>query len=423
MLVKIFNFVSKHKFFSFLCLVLWIGIALWGVVRLHFEEDITKVLPQNEKTSLTAKVLKQLNFSDKVSVIITQEAEGDFATMQSFTDALCDSLRQRVSNYFSDIQGIVPEEEVDEAWGFVYEHLPLFLEEEDYQYLSRKLEPDSLRALVGAHYRMMLTPAGMVVQQFVRKDPFSLTFRGLQKLQQLNVGTELTLSQGYLTTQDQRHILFFLNPTFDGNDTEHNAAFVAALEKLQREFNQQYAGKASCEFFGAPFISVSNATQIKTDILTTVLISLSALCLLLIFFYRSVTVPVIAFIPSLFGVLTALAFLYVLKGSISAISISLGAVLLGVTIDYSLHILTHYKATQDTQELYHSVTTPILLSSITTAISFLCLLFVHSEVMQDLGIFASVGIMTSALLSLVIIPHFYRKNRYHLRFWVGVFYR
>ena len=183
MLVKIFNFVSKHKFFSLLCLVLWIGIALWGVVRLHFEEDITKVLPQNEKTSLTAKVLKQLNFSDKVSVIITQEAEGDFATMQSFTDALCDSLRQRVPNYFSDIQGIVPEEEVDEAWGFVYEHLPLFLEEEDYQYLSRKLEPDSLRALVGAHYRMMLTPAGMVAQQFVRKDPFSLTFRGLQKLQ------------------------------------------------------------------------------------------------------------------------------------------------------------------------------------------------------------------------------------------------
>ena len=411
MLVKIFNFVSKHKFFSLLCLVLWIGIALWGVMRLHFEEDITKVLPQNEKTSLTAKVLKQLNFSDKVSVIITQEAEGDFATMQSFTDALCDSLRQRVPNYFSDIQGIVPEEEVDEAWGFVYEHLPLFLEEEDYQYLSRKLEPDSLRALVGAHYRMMLTPAGMVAQQFVRKDPFSLTFRGLQKLQQLNVGTELTLTQGYLTTQDQRHILFFLNPTFDGNDTEHNAAFVAALEQLQREFNQQYVGKASCEFFGAPFISVSNATQIKTDILTTVLISLSVLCLLLIFFYRSVTVPVIAFMPSLFGVLTALAFLYVLKGSISAISISLGAVLLGVTIDYSLHILTHYKATQDTQELYHSVTTAILLSSITTAISFLCLLFVHSEVMQDLGIFASVGIMTSALLSLVMIPHFYRKNK------------
>jgi len=34
------------------------------------------------------------------------------------------------------------------------------------------------------------------------------------------------------------------------------------------------------DFFGAPFISVSNASQIKTDILTTVLISLSVLYLL-----------------------------------------------------------------------------------------------------------------------------------------------
>ena len=411
MLVRIFNFVSKHKFLSFLSLLLWAGVALWGVWHLRFEEDITKVLPQNEKTSLTAKLLKQLNFADKISVIVTREDTGDFADMQALTDALCDTLRQRLPQYFTDIQGIVPEEEVDKAWGFVHEHLPLFLEDQDYEYLAQRLQTDSLRALVEGHYRMMLTPAGMVAQQFVRKDPFSLTFRGLQKLQALNIGTDLTLSEGYLTTQDQRHILFFLNPVFQGSDTEHNTAFVQALEQLQEQFNAQYVGKASCEFFGAPFISVSNASQIKADILTTVLISLSALCLLLIFFYRNITVPFIAFIPSLFGVLTALALLYWIKGSISAISISMGAVLLGVTIDYSLHILTHYKATDDTRELYRSVTTPLLLSSLTTALSFFCLLFVHSEVMRDLGIFASVGIMVSALLSLLLIPHFYRKNK------------
>ena len=272
MLVRIFDFVNKHKFFSLLCLLLWAGVALWGVWQLRFEEDITKVLPQNEKTSLTAKVLKQLNFADKISVIVSRENTGDFAHMQALTDALCDTLRQRLPQYFTDIQGIIPEEELDKAWGFVYEHLPLFLEDKDYDYLAQRLQTDSLRALVQGHYRMMLSPAGMVAQQFVRKDPFSLTFRGLQKLQALNIGTDLTLSEGYLTTQDQRHILFFLNPVFQGSDTEHNTAFVHALEQLQEQFNAQYAGKASCEFFGAPFISVSNASQIKADILTTVLI-------------------------------------------------------------------------------------------------------------------------------------------------------
>jgi len=411
MLVKIFNLVSRHKFFSILLLLLWAGIALCGVVHLRFEEDITKVLPQNEKTSLTAKVLKQLNFADKISVIVSEETEGSFADIQELTDTLCDNLRRKFPQYFTDIQGIISEEEIDQTWAFVNEHLPLFLEETDYQVLEQKMQPDSLEALVQAHYRMMLTPAGMVTQKFIRKDPFSLTFKGLGKLQYLNIGTDLTLFDGYLTTADHKNILFFLNPVYEGNDTEHNTAFVQELERLQAQLNQQYIGKASCEFFGAPFISVSNASQIKTDILTTVLVSLFALYMLLAFFYRSITIPLIAFVPSLFGVLSALAFLYMLKGHISAISISLGAVLLGVTIDYSLHILTHYKATQDTQELYRSVTVPILLSSITTAISFLCLLFVHSEVMRDLGFFACIGIMVSALLSLLMIPHFYRKNR------------
>ena len=45
MLVRIFDFVNKHKFFSLLCLLLWAVVALWGVWQLRFEEDITKVLP------------------------------------------------------------------------------------------------------------------------------------------------------------------------------------------------------------------------------------------------------------------------------------------------------------------------------------------------------------------------------------------
>ena len=96
MLVRIFDFVNKHKFFSLLCLLLWARVALWGVWQLRFEEDITKVLPQNEKTSLTAKVLKQLNFADKISVVVSRENTGNFADMQALTDALCDTLRQRL---------------------------------------------------------------------------------------------------------------------------------------------------------------------------------------------------------------------------------------------------------------------------------------------------------------------------------------
>ena len=411
MLNRIYQYITTHKFATFSFFTAWALIAIYGLSQLRFEEDITKVLPQNDKTNLTSKVLKQLNFADKISVMVTVEQGGTLTNMQAVAEILHDTLNASMTKYIKSIQGIINEEEIDETWQFVNDHLPLFLNDDDYAYLERRLAPDSLKSMVESQYKTMLTPAGMVAQQFIRKDPFGLTFRGLRKLQELNTGNDFKIANGFLTTNDEQHILFFINPKYDGNDSEHNAAFVASLDKLQDHLNAQYQGKVRVDFFGAPFISVSNASQIKTDILTTVLISLSALYLLLVFFYRSVYIPFIAFIPSAFGVLSALATLYMLKGSISAISISLGAVLLGVTIDYSLHILTHYKVAKNTVELYRAVTVPILLSSITTAISFLCLLFVHSEVMQDLGIFAFVGIMVSAILSLVLMPHFYRGNR------------
>ena len=407
---NIYNYIKQHKWAAIFFFAAWLLIAAYGFVHLRFEEDITKVLPQNDKTTLTAKVLKQLNFADKVSVIVSTEKGGSTADMLSVGEQLRDTL-STFTNYITGIQGVVADDEIEATWEFVYEHLPLFLEEQDYAYIEGRIAADSLQAMVQSQYRTLLTPAGMVAQQYIRKDPLGLTFRGLQKLQTLNAAADLKLQNGFLTTTNGQHILFFLNPKYEGNDSGHNAEFVQILNQLQDTINAQNEGKVRTYFFGAPFVSVSNASQIKTDIISTVFISLTVLCLLLMFFYRSVYVPFIAFIPSVFGVLTALAVLYVLKGSISAISVSMGAVLLGVTIDYSLHILTHYKVVHNTKELYKAVTLPILLSSVTTAISFLCLLFVHSEVMRDLGIFASVGIMVSAGLSLVLVPHFYRSNK------------
>ena len=118
---------------------------------------------------------------------------------------------------------------------------------------------------------------------------------------------------------------------------------------------------------------------------------------LLILFYRKILIPIIIFLPSFFGAFAALCFLYFYKDSISAISLSIGAVLLGITIDYALHILTHYKATSDVKTLYKEITKPLLMSSSTTAVAFICLLFVNSDALKDLGVFAAIAVMFSAL--------------------------
>ncbi|MDO4881176.1 MAG: MMPL family transporter [Capnocytophaga sp.] len=410
MLVAIYTFISKNKWSSFLGIGIIFLFLIWASSKIQFQEDISKVLPQNQKTSITSKVIKQLNFSDKISVIIQGNENTELAELQEVASEINEELTANFSNYISQIQGIVNDTLISNSWDFIYEHLPLFLEEKDYQELTYRLEKDSLATMIKAHYRTMLSPSGIVAQNFIRKDPFGLTFNGLKKLQNLNVSSNLTLIDGFLTAKDKKEILFFISPKYTGNETEHNAIFAEKLSHLQNKIQEKYPN-IQVDFFGSALLAVANAHQIKTDILTTVVISLVVLYLILAFFYQNIFVPLIAFIPSLLGVLAALAFLYFFKGSISAISISIGAVLLGVTVDYSLHILTHYNHANTTAGLYKIVTNPILLSSSTTAISFFCLLFTQSEVMNDLGVFASIGIMVSALFALILIPHLYRGKK------------
>src|SRR5690606_32943838 len=95
---------------------------------------------------------------------------------------------------------------------------------------------------------------------------------------------------------------------------------------------------------------------IKTDISTTVLISMSVLMLLLILFYRKIYIPLLVFIPTVFAALFGMACLYLYKPVISAISLSVAAVLIGITIDYALHILTHYKKSGNVRALYRELT-------------------------------------------------------------------
>lgn len=405
-------FVQKNKLPS-----IGIGLCLLAVFgffasKIKFEEDITRIIPKNKKADVTSKVLQQLSFSDKITVIVEKDKAGSVEDLSETANVFLDSVAS-CNQYIKDIQGKVDEENIQETFDFVYQNLPLFLDDADYAQIEKKLNKDSITDQVQKNYRTLISPTGLVAKDFILNDPLGVSFIALKKLQQLSIGDEFELQNGFVITKDHSKLLLFINPKLAGTETEKNTAFVNRLDSIKGHINRQFRGKASIDYFGSSLIAVANAKQIKHDIITTVLISLSALMLILILFYRKLLVPVIIFIPTIFGALFAIASLYFLKGTISAISLSIGAVLLGVTIDYSLHILTHYKHNSDVKTLYKDITMPLIMSSTTTALAFLCLLFVNSEALKDLGIFAAISVVVSALFSLLIIPHLYKPKEHH----------
>ena len=407
--IKIHQFVEQNKWLAVSIATSVLLIFGFLASKIKFEEDITRIIPKNEKADVTAKVLQQLKFSDKITVIIEKDKNGSVDDLSEAADVFLDSV-QSCNDYIKDIQGKVDEENIQETFQFVYDNLPLFLSDKDYQQIQQKINRDSIANQVDKNYKTLISPTGIVAKDFIVNDPLGVSFIALKKLQQLSVGDDFQLKNGYVITKDESKLLLFINPKLGGSETEKNTLFAEKLYSIQEALNNQFKQKVSVDYFGSSLIAVANAKQIKSDIITTIFASLSALLLILILFYRKIYVPIIIFIPTLFGVAIAIASLVFLKGTISAISLSVGAVLLGVTIDYSLHIMTHYRHNSDVETLYKDITMPLIMSSTTTAMAFLCLLFVNSEALKDLGIFAAISVLVSAIFSLLIIPHLYKPK-------------
>lgn len=407
--IRVHYFVQNNRLLSLATAFLFLIVFGFFASKIRFEEDITRIIPKNENADIATKVLKQLNFSDKITVIIEKDKNGSIDDLTQTANDFIDSLNS-CEPYIKNIQGKVDDENIQQTFDFVYQNLPYFLDENDYVTLDKKLTNDSISKQVESNYRTLISPTGIIAKDFIVNDPLGISFIALKKLQQLSIGDDFILKDGFIITKDESTLLLFINPKLNGSETEKNTLFVDELNNIKSKFNEVNQGKVTLDYFGSSFIAVANAKQIKTDILTTILVSLGTLMLILIVFYRKLLIPVIIFIPTIFGVVTAIACLYFIRGTISAISLSVGAVLLGVTIDYSLHILTHYKNNNDLKTVYKDITMALVMSSTTTAVAFLCLLFVNSEALKDLGIFAAICVVVSAFFSLILIPHLYKPK-------------
>lgn len=393
-------------------LVLVFGLLAYLASRIQFEEDITRLVPADTESRRITEVLQSTQFADKVIINIRSEQPGDVENLQAYADKIETSLTTpEMAEYIAKLQVRLPEEQMGALLDVVSEHIPLFLDENDYARIDSLTRPQVLASRVAETYHAMVSPSGLIGTQHLRQDPLGLSFMGLEKFQQLQSGDAFTMHDGYLVHNGLQNLLIMITPALGSNETGKNTDFVTKLNQCLTQLNDTYAGQAYAEYIGAMPVAVANAKQIKSDIQVTLTVALLILVALFIYFYRKVHIPIIILVPAAFGSLMGIAVLYLIKGTISAISIGIGSVLLGLTLDYSLHILSHYRSTGDIKQLFHAVTKPLMVCAVFTSVDFLCLLFLHSDVLHDLGIFAAVSVLGAGFMALIFIPQAYTPNR------------
>ncbi|GGZ49406.1 MMPL family transporter [Mesonia mobilis] len=408
-LFQLYQYFQSHKSFAFLGFFLLVLCFVFGASQLNFQEDIQQLIPKTEASNRLQRILKTVEFTDKIVVNISSEKTHNEDSLVSYAEAFLQQIQQSPDSIFIEkIQGKVADREVQQTYDFILENLPLFLTDEDYEIIQQRIAKDSVQSSIEGVYKSLVSPSGILTKRFVLNDPFQLSSLGLTKLKSLELQTGFRIYKNFLVHKNGKNLLLLITPNSNYSDAASQANFADYLNSTVEKLNQKNDVKAS--LFGSLLYSVANANQIKKDILFTVGIAVFILFGILIFFYRKIYIPLVLFLPTLVGGIFALAFIYVLNGEVSLISLGIGAILLGISLDYSLHILTHYRNQPNVKSLYKTITKPVLISCFTTAIAFFCLLFLNTEALADLGLFAGLSVIGSAMVALFIIPHLYRKK-------------
>jgi len=409
----IYNLVNKNKLIALLLLFVIIGTSGFYISKLKVIEDISKVLPETKTIDQMNFVFNNSKFMDKVVFNIsltdtTTEPNPD--ELIKFTQTFTDSLNVILdSTYINSIRTAVDQQAMMEIYDTLYNNLPLFLTDNDYARLDTLTQPQNIKKTVASNFKSIISPVGMVTRKMVQKDPFSISFMVLEKIKDFQVNNNFELYNNYIVSKDKKNLLFFLLPA-QPKETGVNSKLFKEVDKLIATLNKSEFKNINIEYFGGPVVALGNAQRIKLDIIYTVSITLLVLIFLITWFFRRVFSFLLVMIPVVLGAIVSLALIYLIKGEVSAISLGIGSVLLGISVDYSLHLFSHLREKTSVKSAIKELAEPIIISSFTTVSAFLTLFFINSEALHDLGLFAAISVFSASVFTLTILPHFVKAN-------------
>jgi len=407
--VPIYRYFSNHKLFMYLIMAVSTIVFLFFGLRLHFEEDISKLLPSSSVESQLA--FTSIELKDKIYLQVTSADEPLSPEMLcERTDEFIDMLFQKDSatHFISNVLYKMEPELAINGLDFVLEHIPSFIDTSAYRDFEKAMQPEAVEKQMWVNYNQMMEDETGDITQAIAYDPLNLRGAVLGDAIEGAIGS-FNIIDGHLFCPDSTVALAYLAPAFRSLDSWSATEFSRMLKRAQKEFEASHPD-VRVHAHGDPIGSVSNAGRIRADLAVTVGISLILILILMGLCFRSFAFIWKLLLPILYGTAFSLACIYWMNGEMSLMALGLGAIVLGVAISYCLHVLIHHFFVGDPEKLLMDESTPVFLGCITTVGAFCSLLFTDSNLLRDFGLFASFALLGSTLFSLIFLPHFLPKR-------------
>ncbi|MFB0516837.1 MAG: MMPL family transporter, partial [Candidatus Neomarinimicrobiota bacterium] len=220
----------------------------------------------------------------------------------------------------------------------------------------------------------------------------------------------ILFGEEYLQNWNRRVLILQILPTFNVMDIDADIASTNAIQEIVDKAADKQGVKVGLT--GAVPIQRDEMLAVQSDSFIITILALIGILILFILAFRMVVSPVLAIVTLIIGILWTLGLVWLLVGRLTLFTAMIGVILIGMGIDFSIHIISVYTETRarggdvltSVQAALRKSGAGIITGATTTAIAFLTLLVADTDGMREFGWVLGVGIIMIMIATLIVLP-------------------
>ncbi len=376
-----------------------LALALGGISlsRTPMSEDISELIP--EKLSEEFSLLKRAPLAKKLIINIHTEREGAEPLLKLTADRFVERLDPAL---FTTVMTGPDSAMGQRLAAFFLDTMPRLSTVEDMERIGQRLAPGEVERRIEEAYRLLISPAGWGMKGILRRDPLRLWEIALPKIKHVNLLGKMRLGDGYFLSSDGKSLLAIAKTPVVMTDSAGAEALIAEFEQVKAAILPE---GVEADIIGAHRYTLANANSIKGDLKLILTVASLAILALFFFWLKGLAAVAVFAIPAA-GVLLSAAITGALNGTISGITLGFGGVLLGISVDYGLHVYYACRTSREPAAALARVARPVAFAGLTTLGAFAVLFTSELPGQRQLALFSVIGVTICLVAALVILPQF-----------------
>jgi predicted exporter len=386
--------------------VLVAGLLVYVTLNFRVTTDISHFLPDT-RDDILAEVSRQIADSElSRTMILALEAPDARTAALASRDFEAALLREpRVADSISFLEG-GPPEGIERALFELYEPRRLSFLGLNEEAARARLDDEGLRAAARTLRNELAGPLSSLTSRVAPRDPF-LTIPALFKRLERSRASDLSVVDGRFMSADGRTAILFMGTRASAMDASAQAPLLEGVSDAFVDVETRSDVPLRLDQSGLNRFATWAALAIERDVKRVSIVSSVVLCILLVFLFRSLRFVGLAAIPVGVGVLAGCAAVLAVFGRLHGITLAFGASLIGVSIDYVVHLYCHHSIVRPVGGARASlrvIMRPLATGAITTTAGFAALSGSALVGLREVACFAVVGILSAFVATIAVLP-------------------